>query len=261
MKQTITFLILLSVMGTGAMAQSKKAQIANLQHIVDSLSERVEMLNGQVLQRNEENSKLTKELSDAKQREDNFRQSLKQVEENKEKICREDDARISELNKEIAELKKTNVELKKKKSELREKYYIKQGFVSLGLPSGTLWKKENEKGDHYTYDGALEKYGKNMPTQRQFVELEKYCSWEWVGDKYDGGYKVTGPNGNSIFLPAAGYRNCRGAMEYVGSYGFYWSSISSDNNRAWYLIFDWGSKDVSNINARCYGYTLRLVQN
>ena len=41
-----------------------------------------------------------------------------------------------------------------------------------------------------------------MPTTEQLKELIDKCTWEFTGS----GYKVTGTNGNSIFLPAAGYR-------------------------------------------------------
>ena len=62
-----------------------------------------------------------------------------------------------------------------------------------------------------------------MPTKAEQDELRNNCTWEWttLNDVY--GYKVTGPNGNSIFLPAAGYRY--GTSSYdVGSYGDNWSS-------------------------------------
>lgn len=54
------------------------------------------------------------------------------------------------------------------------------------------------------HDPATKNWGANwtMPTTEQFKELIDNCEWEFTG----AGYKVTGPNGNSIFLPAAGYR-------------------------------------------------------
>ena len=45
-----------------------------------------------------------------------------------------------------------------------------------------------------------------IPTEAEVYELNKSCSWEWTTLNGVNGYKVTGPNGNSIFLPAAGYR-------------------------------------------------------
>ena len=131
-----------------------------------------------------------------------------------------------------------------------------QGFVDLGLPSGTLWKDKNEEGGFYTYEQALNKFGDRLPTKEQFEELKSKCQWSWTGS----GYKVTGPNGNSISLPAAGYRLCSGGVGSVGSYGGYWSSTPSGSDDAWYLIFNSGSVYMVD-NRRCYGRSVRLVQD
>ena len=61
-----------------------------------------------------------------------------------------------------------------------------------------------------------------MPTKAEQDELRNNCTWEWTALNDVNGYKVTGPNGNSIFLPAAGYR--RGSdVSYRGDSGFNWS--------------------------------------
>ena len=54
------------------------------------------------------------------------------------------------------------------------------------------------------HDPAAKNWGGTwtMPSTEQVRELIEKCTWEFTG----AGYKVTGPNGNSIFLPAAGYR-------------------------------------------------------
>ena len=89
-------------------------------------------------------------------------------------------------------------------------------WVDLGLPSGTLWKNSNENG-FYSYDDAIAKFGSRLPTKEQLDELIDKCKWTWKSSKK--GYIVVGPNGNSIFLPAAGYRGCDGDVIGVGSYG------------------------------------------
>ncbi len=67
-----------------------------------------------------------------------------------------------------------------------------------------------------------------MPTLEEQKELLDECTWEWTELNGVNGYMVTGPNGNSIFLPAAGYRD--GAeLYYRGTYGYYWSSSLYDN--------------------------------
>ena len=45
-----------------------------------------------------------------------------------------------------------------------------------------------------------------MPTYDEQEELLNNCIWELTTENDFNGYKVAGPNGNSIFLPAAGYR-------------------------------------------------------
>ena len=74
------------------------------------------------------------------------------------------------------------------------------------------------------HDAARENWSSTwrMPTITEFEELCKKCTWTWTSQGGHEGYKVTGPNGNSIFLPAAGWRYGTGTS-YVGEYGFYWS--------------------------------------
>ena len=133
-------------------------------------------------------------------------------------------------------------------------------YVDLGLPSGTKWKDVNEStGDFnlYTYDQAIQNFGDKVPTEEQFVELQSSCMWTWTGN----GYKVVGPNGKSISLPAAGYRSCNGSVSNVGSIGYYWSSTPNGSERAWGLGFNSGSVGMSSGNYRCNGQSVRLVQD
>lgn len=107
------------------------------------------------------------------------------------------------------------------------------GYVDLGLPSGTLWKDSNEDG-YYAYDEAVRKFGSRLPTKAQFEELKNKCTWTWMGN----GYKITGPNGNSITFPATGIRGYTGDVVDVGKNGSYWSSTPYDSEFAWNLIFN-----------------------
>ncbi len=91
------------------------------------------------------------------------------------------------------------------------------------------------------YDVATANWGEGwrMPTKEEYRELLHECDWEWTS--LDGmlGCKVTGPNGNSIFLPAAGYRY-ESLLEKVGEHSYYWSSTpyESDARYACSLYFD-----------------------
>lgn len=84
-------------------------------------------------------------------------------------------------------------------------------------------------------DVANKVYGSwvTMPTIDEFEELFTECKKEWVEDtkNHVAGYKFTGPNGNSIFLPAAGTRT-QGNVSGEGLNGYYLSgSINATDNR------------------------------
>ena len=78
-------------------------------------------------------------------------------------------------------------------------------------------------------DAATANWGSScrMPTKDEFEELYTCCTWTWV-TSYNGigaqGFIVTGANGNSIFLPAAGKCESEGDFSYRNSHGLYWSS-------------------------------------
>ena len=99
-----------------------------------------------------------------------------------------------------------------------------------------------------------------MPTKEEQDELRTECTWTWTAKNGVNGYIVTGPNGNSIFLPAAGWRY-DSSLNYAGSYGTYWSSSLSSSRSycAYCLIFissDVGSTDGYDRN---FGLSVRLV--
>ena len=131
------------------------------------------------------------------------------------------------------------------------------GYVDLGLPSGTLWKNANEGGNdcYFTYHLANSEFSGKLPTMEQFEELCKECKWFWIGD----GYKVVGPNGNYITFPTAGYRDCDGDVDLVGTWGFYWSSTPYKSETAKGLCFD-SSGFGWDLGYRCHGRSVRLVQ-
>ena len=102
-------------------------------------------------------------------------------------------------------------------------------------------------------DAATANWGSGwrMPTQTEMNELINNCTVTWTTQNGVNGRLFTGPNGNSIFLPAAGHRN--GSELYNdGSVGVYWSSslYSDGTGNAWYLGFN--SDDYSMND--CYRY-------
>lgn len=108
-------------------------------------------------------------------------------------------------------------------------------------------------------DAAYKNWGGSwrMPTKAEQDELRNKCTWTWTTQNGVFGRKVVGPNGNSIFLPAAGRRN-GGHLENAGSTGFYWSPWLSGVGGAHTLIF--GSEGVATnvINRNC-GQSVRAV--
>ena len=135
-------------------------------------------------------------------------------------------------------------------------------YVDLGLVSMTLWKASNEKNeadaetDYFTYDEAVALFGDKLPTMEQFYELMHSCRWEWVSL---GFYKIIGPNGHYILLPASGCRDCNGEVDYDRRYGFYWSSTPDDDMKAWYLNF-YSREIYMYRHYRCFANSVRLVE-
>lgn len=123
--------------------------------------------------------------------------------------------------------------------EQRKAELLAQGWVDLGLPSGTLWKDENEDDD-YTYHQAIMKYRNQLPNPHQVIELTEKCSWEWSDER--SGYVVTGRNGNSIFLPAPAPRlNSLGVGDPgYGGHGHYvttYAKKARNGNTLYYLLY------------------------
>ena len=127
--------------------------------------------------------------------------------------------------------------------------------------SKTYGKNFEDISGNQNHDVARANWGKTwrIPTKVEMEELESKCTWTWTAKSGTNGYKVTGPNGNSIFLPAAGY--CNGTSHNdVGEYGDYWSSSPNEGNDdlACDLFFNSGCHNVY-----CYrrdlGRTVRPV--
>lgn len=170
-------------------------------------------------------------------------------------------------------------------------------YVDLGLPSGLKWATcnigadsasaygsyfawgdivpketfteedcptyEKEMGDisgDPQYDAATAAWGApwRMPSRAEYSELLEKCTWTWTEINGVNGYKVTGPNGNNIFLPAAGFNNWA-SVTLPGEYGCYWSSTPfEDTTKAAALTFDDYSAGMG-WNPRSSGQSVRPV--
>ncbi len=119
-------------------------------------------------------------------------------------------------------------------SESTYQYYKNGSYIHIG---------DNICGTQY--DVAHVKWGGKwrMPSKAELGELSEKCTWEWATLNEVDGYLVTGPNGNSIFLPAAGTRNKESVLN-LGVYGCYWlgnlnnsSLYGNDPEKKGYAIF------------------------
>ncbi len=111
------------------------------------------------------------------------------------------------------------------------------------------------------YDTATDLWGEKwrMPTKDELSAL-KECTLEWMdanspeNEYNNNGILVTGPNGKSIFLPAAGWTNHGSEYNNTGSYLCYWSSVSSGNESGYFL----GNNNVQESNSVDDGKGLEL---
>lgn len=123
-----------------------------------------------------------------------------------------------------------------------------EGYVDLGLPSGTWWKSRNENGT-YKYDDAISRFGNKLPNKRQYNELMKSCTWTWNGN----GFTITGPNGNTIFFSTEGQLN-----GHQG--GFYMSSTLEEGNVVSWVCYPKERKGFLNFLNKYSSLSVRLVR-
>lgn len=100
-----------------------------------------------------------------------------------------------------------------------------------------------------------------MPTKADFEELTANTTSTWETLNGVNGRRFTSTNGNSIFVPAAGF--CyNGSVNDVGSFGFLWSSFlhESDSRFAWGLYFVSDDMNV-NYDSRFNGFSVRAVKS
>ena len=124
--------------------------------------------------------------------------------------------------------------------------------------SGTV---DNKTTLEMSDDAARANWGGNwrMPTDAEMTELREQCTWTWTTQNGVNGYKVTSQsNGNSIFMPAAGF--CyESSLRYAGSEGDYWSSsLDTEYSYVWLVLF---SSDYvyRRRTDRCWGKSVRPV--
>ena len=183
---------------------------------------------------------------------------------------------------------KSNVEETKTESEVSVEETIKveeKQAVDLGL--SVKWAKQNLTTDGYAYFAWGETSGKaeysvgtslsydkdiqygdaarkilgngwRVPTDKEMQELIDKCTWTWMTMDGKQGYKVTGPNGNSIFLPAEGHMHNSSLTS--SEEGFYQTSQGMSNRGCRILRFSHDNKGIT-ICMRYQGNSIRPVED
>jgi len=128
--------------------------------------------------------------------------------------------------------------------------------------SVTHGQQLNDISGNAQYDAATANWGGSwrMPTKDEIRELIYNCNWTPETQNGVDGFKVTGNNGNYIFIPASGYRD--GSSLYIYGECYYWSSTPRQYGVEFanilYSDTEFQSEDV---NYRYRGLTIRPVSN
>jgi len=119
------------------------------------------------------------------------------------------------------------------------------------LPEGIVWEKANDPSPA----------GWRVPTFdeiKTLLVLDKVDN-EWTTENGINGCKFTDKStGNSIFLPAAGFRFYLGTLTHQGTFGYYWCDSQVGGQRSYYLIFNMGSVNWNYLDRRS-GLCIRSV--
>lgn len=115
-----------------------------------------------------------------------------------------------------------------------------------------------------SHDAATVNWGASwrMPTDAENKELCTKCKWTWTAINGHNGYRITGPSGKSIFMPASGIRGEDLRID-DGKVGYYWSSLwgwSSKKNNYSGRTLQFDNDSYSTDNARSWaGLNIRPV--
>ena len=143
-------------------------------------------------------------------------------------------------------------------------------YLAYGIYKEYEYSRHEEDISGSIYDAAQHEMGGTwrIPTKAEMEELIDGCRWLPTKQDKHQGYQVIGPNGNSIFLPAASFQidEYENEEEYedekVSGYGYYWSSTPNESYdwAAYALEFDL-QKNIHKLDciSRYYGFTIRPV--
>ena len=151
-----------------------------------------------------------------------------------------------------------------------EKYTLNgHEYVNLGLTSGKYWstinygaEKPEDAGSYLTADESgvvATSWGISWktPDKEDVQELLDECEWTWTNLNGAAGFSVKGPNGNTMFLPAAGAKS-GDAFSGLGSLAYY-QTASKNGQQTWVLQSSSTDKKIIEALLSSEGYPIRPV--
>ncbi|MBO7046901.1 MAG: InlB B-repeat-containing protein [Prevotella sp.] len=119
-------------------------------------------------------------------------------------------------------------------------------YVDLGLPSGSYWSSVNygatkpeEVGSYLSSVWSFSsQWGEHwiVPTKEDIQELIDECEWTWTEQNGQNGYSIKGPNGNTLFLPAAGEGSRIWGTSGVGTSIRYFTSSEAGYGSSYWIL-------------------------
>ena len=146
--------------------------------------------------------------------------------------------------------------------------YMEDSYIWLDQSTNTYTKYTTDgvNADYKTVldpeDDAAAKVCGSMwktPSRTDFIELLNYCSSSWENLNGVSGRRFTGANGNSIFLPAAGF--VYWYNQYKDELGYYMTSDIVSNERLWLFYFSSSEMSTGWMNVKYQGYSVRPITN
>lgn len=152
-----------------------------------------------------------------------------------------------------------------KYANVGERYHYKFTKYCTDASSGDNGFIDNKTVLEPEDDAATANWGDvwRMPTDAEWTELREQCAWTWTAQNGVNGYQVASKtNGNSIFLPAAGFRDGNAAPYVAGRRAYYGSSslLENSSDDVWIVTFNHEKVERDN-DKRNKGLSVRPVQD